>query len=106
MPARSRSRAAAPASRWRSTIPAATAATSSTSSIAVSSWFAASALALAALLSLGRSAAAGDLYGVVVGIDRYRHIQPLDGAVNDARDVAAALQEAGARRVTLLLDEA
>jgi len=48
--------------------------------------------------------AAGETWGLVVGIDRYERIPALTGAVNDARDVARALQSAGARRVTLLTD--
>lgn len=42
-------------------------------------------------------------YGLVIGIDHYAHITDLHGAVNDARDIADALEGLGAE-VTLLLD--
>ncbi|CAK0774147.1 metacaspase-1 [uncultured Gammaproteobacteria bacterium] len=47
-----------------------------------------------------------DVYALVIGIDDYQHVTKLQGAVNDARDIAAALKKAGARDVRLLLDEA
>lgn len=59
-------------------------------------------LALVAF-SAGKSAVA-TTYGLVVGIDEYRYLQNLRGAVNDARDVAHALRQAGAK-VTLLLNQ-
>ena len=46
-----------------------------------------------------------DTYGLVIGIDAYDHIPDLQGAVNDARDIAAALEDMDAE-VTLLLDGA
>ena len=48
------------------------------------------------------AADAGKLYGLVIGIDDYRHVADLKGAVNDARDVADALTGLGAEVVTLL----
>ena len=48
--------------------------------------------------------AAGDVYGLVIGVDDYAHINPLMGAVNDARDVADALESIAARDVRVLLD--
>ena len=64
-------------------------------------------LALAGLMlaTAATTAKAADTYGLVVGIDDYQHINPkLEGAVNDARDVADALKKDGARDVKLLLD--
>ncbi len=62
-------------------------------------------LALATGGMTAKTAAAADTYGLVIGIDDYQHINPkLDGAVNDARDVADALRKAGARDVRLLLN--
>ena len=46
---------------------------------------------------------AAETYGLVIGIDDYDHIPDLQGAVNDARDIAAALEDMDAE-VTLLLD--
>ncbi len=75
--------------------------------------WAAYALALA-LLSTGASAAAdrslrspdgGEVRALVIGIDAYRHIRPLQGAAADARDIAGALRNSGARDVTALVDE-
>jgi uncharacterized caspase-like protein len=63
------------------------------------------ALGLAALCAACAPAAAGR-YALVVGIDAYEApIPPLHGAVNDARDIAAALQKSGVNRLTLLLDK-
>lgn len=51
------------------------------------------------------TAATAATYGLVVGIDAYRApIPTLHGAVNDARDIARALQDSGASRVVLLTD--
>ncbi|MBF0152132.1 MAG: caspase family protein [Magnetococcales bacterium] len=47
--------------------------------------------------------AMADIYGIVVGINQYQSM-PLDGPVNDARDIADALKKVGAREVNLLLD--
>ncbi len=60
---------------------------------------------LAALLLAGRPAVAAT-YGLVVGIDDYQHLAKLKGAVNDARDIADALEQTGAEEVILLLDRA
>lgn len=48
--------------------------------------------------------AAADVYGIVVGIDDYTHIGSLQGAANDARDIADALRVSGAREMTVLID--
>jgi uncharacterized caspase-like protein len=50
-------------------------------------------------------AVAGDLYALVIGIDRYSALSDLKGATNDARDVAGTLEAIGARKVTLLVNE-
>lgn len=42
----------------------------------------------------------------MVGINAYRQQPPLQGAVNDARDIEQALRAAGVREVTVLLDQA
>lgn len=49
-------------------------------------------------------AASAPLFAVVIGIDKYRHLPKLDGAVNDAKDIAQSLQKAGARETLMLLD--
>ncbi|MEE4015090.1 caspase family protein [Roseibium sp. FZY0029] len=64
----------------------------------------ASALVLAAGLAAPLPAFAGNLYGLVIGIDDYQHITDLKGAVNDARDVAGTLEKLEARKVILLTD--
>lgn len=61
-------------------------------------------------LRSGPSAAApamqfgGQLRALVVGVDDYRVITPLRGAVNDARDLSTALNRVGASEVVVLLD--
>ncbi len=52
-------------------------------------------------LSLIASVSNADIHAVVVGIDDYTHEMPLDGAVNDANDLATVLTKRGAE-VTLL----
>lgn len=66
----------------------------------------AAAVCAALWLCLPATPARADIYGLVIGIDAYRHVQPLHGAVNDARDVADALRSLNAREVRLLLDDA
>jgi hypothetical protein len=46
-----------------------------------------------------------DIYGVVIGIDKYSQYISLDGAVNDAKMVADSLKAIGAKQVKLLLDD-
>ncbi|MEM7429762.1 MAG: caspase family protein [Pseudomonadota bacterium] len=48
--------------------------------------------------------ALADIYGLVVGIDRYEHLPVLAGAVNDARDIEDALGRVGAKKVITLID--
>lgn len=46
-----------------------------------------------------------DIYGIVIGIDKYSQYVSLDGAVNDAKMVADSLKAIGAKQVKLLLDD-
>lgn len=55
-------------------------------------------------LAISGPAAAGDVYALVIGVDDYAHINPLMGAVNDARDVSDALASIAARDVRVLMD--
>lgn len=45
---------------------------------------------------------AANTYGLVIGIDDYANVPKLDGAVNDARDIAEALTQMDAEVVVLL----
>ncbi len=56
-----------------------------------------------AMLGFG-GAARAEYYGLVIGIDDYQHVDKLDGAANDARDIAQALRKLKAKEVRLLLD--
>jgi Caspase domain len=57
-------------------------------------------------LCLAPCAAKAELYGLVVGIDDYLlPANHLDGAVNDAKDIAQSLQHAGAKEVVVLLND-
>ncbi|MCC5988341.1 MAG: caspase family protein [Pararhodobacter sp.] len=71
--------------------------------------FAALVFLILALPAQAQSEGEGRLWGLAIGIDRYQaqggSLLDLRGAVNDARDIAAALREAGAVEVALLLDE-
>ncbi|MCW2248830.1 hypothetical protein M2352_004490 [Azospirillum fermentarium] len=58
----------------------------------------------AAVLALAAGTARAEMAALVIGIDAYRTVTPLHGAVNDARDIADALKTAGAGTVRLLLD--
>lgn len=61
--------------------------------------------ALFVLCALYSNAGASNLYGLIIGIDDYLGTEnDLQGAVNDARDLAQALHKAGAKEVHLLLD--
>ena len=63
--------------------------------------------AVASLLLLTPPALASELRGVVIGIDKYPKLgerNQLFGAVNDAKDIAKAMKEAGANDVRLLTD--
>lgn len=60
---------------------------------------------LIAGLLLATPAWSQETFGLVIGIDDYSYVTDLHGAVNDARDIADALEGLGAD-VTLLLDGA
>ncbi len=56
------------------------------------------ALALLFFAAIAAPAGAGELYGLVVGIDDYvGTANDLDGAANDANDIAKSLTGAGAK---------
>ncbi|MEO1492820.1 MAG: caspase family protein [Pseudomonadota bacterium] len=57
----------------------------------------------AAALWCAPLAAQAEIYGLIIGVDDYAYVPSLAGAVNDARDISATLEERGAD-VTLLLD--
>lgn len=59
----------------------------------------------ALLLAPALPVQAAAIYGLVIGINDYKHVDKLDGAVNDAMDIASALKQAGAAEVVLLLDK-
>jgi hypothetical protein len=48
----------------------------------------------------------GQVRALVIGIDAYRGVQPLKGAVSDARDIESALRRTGVADVTTLVDDA
>lgn len=63
-------------------------------------------LLIAATLWLGvASQPMAKTYALVIGIDRYQHITPLRGAVNDAVDIAAAISTLKPEKLDLLLNE-
>jgi hypothetical protein len=57
-----------------------------------------------AATSLLRSPEGGEVRALVIGIDAYRNVRPLKGAVADARDIESALRRMGTRDVTALID--
>ncbi|MEO0945226.1 MAG: caspase family protein [Pseudomonadota bacterium] len=59
----------------------------------------------AALLVSTAQPVSAKVYALVIGIDDYQHIEKLDGAVNDALDVADALRSAADAEVHVLLDD-
>jgi hypothetical protein len=54
--------------------------------------------------SVLRSSDGGEVRGLIIGIDAYRHVRPLKGAVADAQDIESALRKMGTRDVTSLID--
>ena len=48
----------------------------------------------------------GQVRALVVGIDAYRHVRPLKGAVPDAKDIETSLRRTGVADVTTLIDDA
>ena len=61
-------------------------------------------LAAAGITLLAAAPASARTYGLVIGVDDYQHLPSLNGAVNDARDIASALRASGVNDVTMLLD--
>jgi hypothetical protein len=51
-----------------------------------------------------RSADGGEVRALVIGIDGYRHVRQLKGAVADAQDIDGALRRMGTRDITTLID--
>src|SRR5215831_736001 len=51
-----------------------------------------------------RSPEGGEVRALLIGIDAYRNVRPLKGAVADARDIEAALRRMGTRDITALID--
>jgi Caspase domain len=51
-----------------------------------------------------RSSDGGEVRALVIGIDAYRHVRPLKGAVADAQDLETALRNMGTRDITVLTD--
>ena len=63
-------------------------------------------LAAGVLAAAPSRAVAADLYGLVIGINAYQPpLSPLDGAVNDAKDIAETLRRGQPRRLVVLLDQ-
>lgn len=56
------------------------------------------------LLAMSQAAQAADIHALTIGIDDYQRLRPLQGATNDARDLADALRSAGARNIVTLLN--
>ena len=46
----------------------------------------------------------GEVRGLVIGIDAYRNVRALKGAVADARDIESALRRMGGKDITTLID--
>src|SRR5262245_46341204 len=64
------------------------------------------ALALLFLMEITARASAEELYGLMVGIDDYVWTaNDLDGAANDADDIAESLTGAGAKEVVRLIND-
>ncbi len=51
-----------------------------------------------------RSPNGGAVRALIIGIDAYRHVRPLKGAVADALDIENALRKTGVQDVTALID--
>jgi len=80
--------------------------------VAATLWWAALAVlgtplsAAAVTDELLRSPDGGEVRALIVGIDNYRYVRPLKGAVADARDIETALRRMGVRDVVPLINEA
>ncbi|MBY6263171.1 DUF4384 domain-containing protein [Azospirillum sp. 412522] len=55
-------------------------------------------------LTVVASPAKAEIAALVIGIDNYSRINPLQGAVNDARDIADSLKGLGVRKLRLFID--
>jgi hypothetical protein len=73
-------------------------------SVAVLSLLFAGTVALADQGMVLRGPQGGEVRGLVIGIDAYRHYRPLKGAVADARDIENALRRMGTKDITTLID--
>ncbi len=62
--------------------------------------------ALAQAAPVARVADAEKIHALVIGIDSYRHLPRLRGAVADARDIESSLRALGATDISVLLDAA
>jgi hypothetical protein len=51
-----------------------------------------------------RSPYGGEIRALIIGIDAYRHVRPLKGAVADAVDIEGSLRKVGVRDVTVLIN--
>ena len=51
-----------------------------------------------------RSPDGGEVRALIIGIDAYRHVRPLKGAVADAQDIEARCGAWASRDVTTLMD--
>ena len=47
----------------------------------------------------------GQIRALLIGIDAYRYVRPLKGAVSDARDIEGALRRSGINDLTVLVDQ-
>src|SRR3954451_16523445 len=47
----------------------------------------------------------GQVRALVIGIDAYRNVRPLKGAVSDARDIENSLRRMGVADLTTLIDD-
>ena len=53
-----------------------------------------------------RAPGPGEVRALLVGLDAYRHVRPLKGAVADAADIDNALRKMGVRDITKMTDDA
>jgi hypothetical protein len=53
-----------------------------------------------------RGPGSGEVRALVVGLDGYKHVRPLKGAVADALDVDNALRKMGVKDITKMTDDA
>lgn len=63
------------------------------------------AICASSLLLAATQVKAQDIYGLVIGIDKYDELKSLQGAVNDAKSTSKLLSDMGAKRVIELTNE-